>query len=130
MAELLRSRRPREHRGAHRHQLWHEPYGGPLRPLRCPFGPRVSRWSRAGGTALLHELGIPRLQAEEVTEEKTMECGQVCLALHRFLLALKLREITRRRRLSPLPWGSPACFAPGLALAFSDLSSRDCALRR
>ena len=51
----------------HRHQLWHDSHRGALRPLRCAFGPRVSRWSRANRAALLHELGVARLQAEEVS---------------------------------------------------------------
>src|SRR6266849_4125353 len=68
MAELLRRRRPQEHSGTHRHQLWHDAHRGTLRQMRCAFGPRFSGWSRADRAALLHELGIPRLQAEEVSE--------------------------------------------------------------
>src|SRR6266852_8754479 len=68
MAELLCRRRPRKHQRTHRHQLWDGSHRGALCPLRCASGPRFSGWSRADRAALLHELGIPRLQAEEVSE--------------------------------------------------------------
>src|SRR5208282_4117075 len=70
MAKLLRRRRPPEHQRTDRHQLWHGSHGGALRALRCAFGPRVSRWPWANGPALLHELGVARLQAEEVSATK------------------------------------------------------------
>src|ERR1700745_2072834 len=80
MAEFLRRCRPPEYCGTHRYQPWHEPHRGALRPLRCAFRPRVSRWPRTERFALLHGLGLARLQTEEVDlqKERTMEvwaCG-------------------------------------------------------
>jgi hypothetical protein len=66
MAKLFCRRRPCQHRRTHRHQLWHETNRGALCRLRCASGPRVSGWSRTNRAALLHEFGIPGLQAEEV----------------------------------------------------------------
>src|SRR5258706_14766188 len=70
MAKLLCRSRPREHKRTHRHQLWYGSPRGALCPLRCAFGPRVSGWSRADRAALLHELGVARLQAEEVKRKR------------------------------------------------------------
>src|SRR5580658_6772885 len=90
MAKLLRGGRPAEHCGTHRHQLRHESYRGALCPLRRALRPCISGWSRANWIALLHELSIARLQAEEVSgritteKRKTMERGLVGQALHRF----------------------------------------------
>src|ERR1700686_1227545 len=70
MAEFLCRRRPRKHQRTYRHQLWHGSHRGALCPLRCASGPRVSGWSRADRAALLHELGVARLQAEEVSAKK------------------------------------------------------------
>src|SRR5260370_42335531 len=107
MAELLCCGRPPEHQRTHRHQLWHGSHRGALCPLRCASGPRVSGWARADRAALLHELGVTRLQAEEVSAKKeTMErrasspghhCGERARrpSLHRsyVLIELQLREI-------------------------------------
>src|SRR5882762_3267674 len=147
MAELLCRRRPREHQRTHRHQLWHGSHRGALCALRCAFGPRVSGWSRAHWAALLHELGVARLQAEEVSElskrsnrkKKTMErrasspswTGEAPGPPSLFLnsnLEFRLRELTRCPRSRPSPWVLPACSELDSVRGFSDLSFRDCAL--
>src|SRR5208337_286000 len=70
VAELLCRRRPPEHQRTDRHQLWHGSHRGALCPLRCAFGACVPGWPRTDRAALLHELGIPRLQAEEIISTK------------------------------------------------------------
>src|SRR6266853_6050957 len=145
MAELLCRRRPREHQRTHRHQLWHGSHRGALCPLRCAFGPRVSGWSWAHRAALLHELGVARLQAEEVSLEKLNDgapgvlarpplcrTGGAPVAPSFFLnsdLEFRLREITRCLRSQPSPSVLPACSELDSAPAFSDLSFPCCALR-
>src|ERR1700704_602901 len=147
MAELLCRRRPREHQRTHRHQLWHGSHRGALCPLRCAFGPRVSGWSRADRAALLHELGVARLQAEEVSElskrskqikendgapgvlarPPLCRTGEAPVAPSLFLNSnreFRLREITRCPRSRPLPSVLPACSELDFAPAFSDLSFR------
>ena len=148
MAKLLCCRRPPEYRGTHRQQLWHDPHRSALRPLRCAFGPRVSRWPGADRAALLHELGIPRFQAEEVIitkkrapKKNRWSAGHLLPAgrarrpsLHRHSLnsdfEFRLRSIMRCPRWRLAPWAAPACFGPEPAPAASDLSFRGYALRR
>src|SRR5882762_10374685 len=123
MAELLCRSRPREHQRTHRHQLWHGSHRGALCALRCAFRPRVSGWSRADRAALLHELGVARLQAEEVSglsrdpKKKRWSAGRLArppqwwtgetpVAPSLFLnsnLEFRLRELTRCPRSRPSP---------------------------
>src|SRR6202051_2921340 len=148
MAELLCRSRPPEHQRTHRHQLWHGAHRGAMCALRCASGPLVSGWSGAHRAALLHELGVARLQAEEVSELSKRSnrkkkrwsawrprhgwTGEAPVAPSLFLnsnLEFRLREITRCPRSRPLPWVLPACSELDSAPAFSDLSFRGCALR-
>ena len=52
--------------GRRRQLVLHAPHRGGLRRLRRAPGARVPRRPRADGLALLHELGVARLQAEGV----------------------------------------------------------------
>src|ERR1700719_2429750 len=152
MAEFLCRRRPRKHQRTYRHRLWHGSHRGALCPLRCAFGPRVSGWSRADRAALLHELGVAGLRAEEVSgpskrsnkkrndgapgvvaRPPLCRTGETPVAPSLFLnsnLEFRLREFTRCPRSRPLPSVLPACSELDSVPAFSDLSFRGCVLRR
>ena len=75
--KLFCRRRPCQHRRTHRHQLRHETNRGALCRLRCASGPRVSGWSGPDRPALLHELSVPGLQAEEVIKEEVINRTEV-----------------------------------------------------